>query len=772
MTERQIAALAQLMDRFAREHWDDSFSPERGTLAVDGDTLRLTRNGHTVEGQAGAPLLFVTGAWALIFAEESDGRYGHRIDGHLNRVWPNGVRARIDDHRLGEAIAAFAALWPETIFSSSLYRDVKTPGYPRSPRAREDAPSSTTLTGILKRVAQSADDADPLERMKTAEFIEHAVRQEWSMTAEDAMMKAVGAPLLALARDSEPATRELALLALETCADRCWYQRAYGLYEPLCELLIEAGLNAHLQYMRLAESAFAHGELEQAEHFWALAINGQNPGRAMKLGAAYDALGDWSDLRTKILRQAGGANWSWSYGGDPNPARMHKLNKKPLVPPKVEKAATYRERAKTMLAMAAEGADKRLAIDLAAIRTNGTIALGAGQFDPSKRRLFLHDIFLLQAQIASAEGDIDDHLRLTFKALDTHWQTEGSNPAWRSGLDDQVLELIRTRDDADLQRLGLPAYMQPLLADARKAHAMTSSEDGREQLFWQGVMGALREEFLRRTDLNGDPLPGEDLISGFSVTRDGGTMAIAHPGLAEPVRGPLSTPVLNGLRAWNRTLQAVHGVSAIYEASSYKILTFNADGVAVLARIAEETLATGARDEAIALFRFAHGADPLVKPWPYNDPVAPLPIADVPEDLRDAVAATSPLEAEGGHPKVKPRGRRVEALAEDFATADAVTARVIGHFLREAAAGNESEIDRVIKAGAPVLLAMWEHADPQVREMALIATEAFLGMQGRYSDHCDKGLPLIAHIEAADITDMERIAERWTRKPLDVDAWR
>jgi hypothetical protein len=564
------------------------------------------------------------------------------------------------------------------MFSSQLYRDVKAPGHPRRPKVLDDTPNRTTLTGILKRVVVAAGDADPLERMKVAEFIDNAVRREWSYSAEDAMMTVIGKPLLALSRDSEPATRELALLALETCAEACWRERAYGIYEPLCDVLIEAGLNVHFQHVRLAESAYASGDIARGDELFAIAVEGQNINRALKLGSAYDAMGDWQDMRTLILRQAGGAHRGYSVGNDPNRARQSKKEKKGITPPDAETAARHRRLAKELLARAAEGADKRIAIDLAAIETGGTVPLGSGEIDPKQRRLRLTDIFLLQAHIAHDEGDERERLRLVFKALETDWRYNERNPIWRAGYEEQFFEIARDHDEATLNGLGMPAYFGPLLAEWRREQNMSGNEDGREQLFWRNFMLTLRHNFHERRDFDYQDLPGDDLAPEMTFDRDGATQIISHPALDAPVRGPLSTPVLNGLRAWHRILQATYSEGAWYKNSYYELATFDAEGVATLARIARETLRTGARDEAVALFRFAHGSDPLILPWGYRDPVTPLALEDVPEDLREVVARRSPLEADGGHPKLKPRGRRVEALAKDYETADAVSARYIG----------------------------------------------------------------------------------------------
>ena len=208
-------------------------------------------------------------------------------------------------------------------------------------------PPRTTLTGALKHIVRGAADADPLERLRVAERLDISVRDDWSSTGEDRMMAIIGPPLAALAHDDEPAVRELALLTLDACAARLWMARAYGLYEPICRQLIDAGLNAHLQHARLAESALAAGDLHEAERLRHIAAEGQNPERLARLDTAYDAFGDWNDLRTRIYRQAGGAHWAWSQGRDPNAARQDKLAERRTAwrgPSSSEKTAAYQPR--------------------------------------------------------------------------------------------------------------------------------------------------------------------------------------------------------------------------------------------------------------------------------------------------------------------------------------------------------------------------------------------------------------------------------------------
>ncbi|MGU3400887.1 hypothetical protein ACLBWS_14280 [Brucellaceae bacterium D45D] len=132
-------------------------------------------------------------------------------------------------------------------------------------------------TGILKWILKTADDPDPLERLKVVEFVLFALK-DWLMTGEDLMMDAVEKPLLALACDQEPAICELAILALEFCAARCWVERAYGRYKAVCRLLAERGFNAHLQYARLAESAYAAGDIPEGDRLLEIGREGACPG--------------------------------------------------------------------------------------------------------------------------------------------------------------------------------------------------------------------------------------------------------------------------------------------------------------------------------------------------------------------------------------------------------------------------------------------------------------------------------------------------------------
>lgn len=190
MATDRLAALERLMDRYAREHWNDSYSPSRGKLSIDGDALCCTINGESMAGDPSAPLMFVSGAWALIYAHETGDGYGHRVDGKINRIWPHGLNAPPTAHGFGDEVLAWAKLWPDKLFSSELYRDVDTPGHPHWPRSLDGAPGKTSLSGVMKRAVTSAGDADPLERLKVAEFVLFNLR-EWSMTAEDLMMGAL-----------------------------------------------------------------------------------------------------------------------------------------------------------------------------------------------------------------------------------------------------------------------------------------------------------------------------------------------------------------------------------------------------------------------------------------------------------------------------------------------------------------------------------------------------------------------------------------------------
>ncbi|MFV0679486.1 hypothetical protein [Ottowia sp.] len=751
------------MNQFAHVHWGDDHASERMQLAVADDGQLMCQVGTAqVQGHASAPLLFVTGALAALYAHECEGRFGHRVDGRINRIWPCGIGTNVSLHRhdMDKEVRAWAAAWPGLLFSSSLYQGVNTPGHPYDPRSLEGAPRSTSLTGILKRVVKSAGDADPLERLKVAEFIEVQLRS-WHSTAADRMMAVVGKPLMALVADPEPAIRELAVLALETCANHCWQTRAYGLYEPLYRVLAEAGFSAHIQYVRLAESAYAAGDLAEGDRLWAVATAGQDLKRPVKIGTAFDAIGDWNDLHTRLLRQAGGAHVAWSRGEDPNPPRHDKLKKKGIQPPDAKTAVRHRQWAATLLARAAEGADARLAIDLPAAEAGQEVPLGQGSINPKERRLFLEDIYFLQSTLAHVAGDALEELRLLFKAQNVAWRLQGeASPHWRWGNEDDLIALVAQHDNATLERLGVPAYLLPLIEQARQAAQLAQSDAGQEQLFWQRFMRMVREQFLRDKDLDYNPLPGDDLVPGFVVTRAGARMQIAHAALAQPVVGPLSTPVLNGLRAWHATLRAAHGMGAWFETQPYYNVTLGVEDIPVLAAMAAEALAAGAQAEAVALYRFAAGTDPLVEPWYGKNPVTPLPLEEVPEAVRQAVAWRSPLEDSDGHAKLKPRGRRIEQLAKDFAQSvsegDAVTARYIGHCLRDACSAGGSEIMRALKSGTPLLLALWQHADRMVREMAILPIFDLLHMRSIYA-HGIEVDALMAVAEEAGIADIAHL---------------
>ncbi len=732
-------ALAGLMDSFARENWNDRFSGERGELAIDGDVLSCTVEGERIQGHPAAPFMFVSGAWALIYAHETGDRYGHRVDGRINRVWPNGTDHSSRFHNMDEkALVAWSRLWPGTVFSSGLYRGVDAPGQPHHPRGVVEGPGNTTLAGIMKHAVKTVADPDPVERMKVAGFILDNLGG-WSSTGEDHMMKIIGAPLMALSGDAEPATRELALLALDACACRCREERAYGLYEPICARLIEAGLNAHLQYVRLAESAYASGNIEEGDRCWATAEAGQNPLRAMRLSQAYDHIGDWGDLKTRVLRQAGGANVGYMLGNDPNPARHARLEKKGIKPAQGEDALRYRELARVLLARAAEGADARLAIDIPAIREGRNVPLGPGEIDP-RRRLFVAEIFALQARVAEADGDRDEELRLMFKALSTEWALEGEPEHYAGSYDNAAIELSSGRSREQLQQLGMPDYFTTIL-DARQAdEKLAESDTGREQLSFRNFMLTVFNQLLEKTDgKDFEDIPAAQIASGFTFDRRGIELSIGHVAVEKPVTGQLTTPLPLALKAWNQALRASipRSKGARINAWPSFVVTIGAEDLPLWEAIARETFLAGSLDEAVTLYRFACGTDPLIQPWPYRDPVPPVPLEQVPEEIRPAVAARCALENDLELWKLKPRGRRIETLAALYDQGDIVSARYIGHMLREACHVGESELPRALKAGQPLLLKLLGHPDPTVREGAILPSIELVQRWKQYAPNLD-----------------------------------
>lgn len=748
------------MDAFARAHWNDTYSGKRGQLSIEGDKLVCMVDGERIEGDVTAPLMFVAGAWGLIFAHENDGGYGHRINGRINRIWPNGAQQSLTDHKMTGEVLAWSKLWPGKLFSSELYRGVDTPGHKGHPRSMENAPGRTSLAGIMRRVVKGADDPDPLERLKVAEFVLYNIT-EWSQTAEDLMMGILGPPLMRLAGDAEPAVREVALLALEHCAFRCWVERAYGLYEDICRKLADAGLSAHLQYARLAESAYASGDIAGGDRLWAIGSDGINPLRSVKLSQAYDHIGDWTDLQTRILRQAGGANIGYMLGNDPNPARHAKKAKKGIVPAAPDKGAHYRGIARPLLERAAQGAEARLAIDIPAIKAGRNVPIGGGEIDPH-RRLFLSDIFTLQSRIAEAEGDNDAQLCLIFKAMTVEWRLAGEPSVFHSQWDDYAGEVIAEHKLAELLPLGPPAYFADIVKLKQAEGELAGSAEGREALFWRRVLLSVSEEFLSKSDHEGEYLPLEELNAGFVVERDGGEVTISHPKLPDVVRGSVSKLLLTGLRAWNALIRATTGHGVDFYAQSYTIFALRADDLPVLAAIAGEQLDAGREPQAIQIYRMISGTDPLITPWPYNNPVTPLPLADVPAAIRDEVARRSDLEANGGFAKTKPRGKRIEELAQALDDGDPVNARLVAHYMREASSFNDSEARRALKAGVPLLMRLWANADAGVREATILATENFLNYAAQAADMDGLGA-LMDLIEDAEVMDLTHLRERYRR---------
>ncbi|MGU3400886.1 hypothetical protein ACLBWS_14275 [Brucellaceae bacterium D45D] len=236
----------------------------------------------------------------------------------------------------------------------------------------------------------------------------------------------------------------------------------------------------------------------------------------------------------------------------------------------------------------------------------------------------------------------------------------------------------------------MPESVKARLAEHFREAALAKSDAGREQLFWQNFFPMVRNVFHK--DAHFHPYPGEQMA------------------------------------AWHAGLRAKHGIDAPIEIRSLKIAIFGANGVDILADIAADALSAGAKAEAIALHRFAHGTDPLLQPWPYRDPVVPLALETAPEHLRAAVSRSSRFESDEAFAKVKPRGRRVEQIAAELDLDGAVDARYLAHILRDACGGaGESEIARVWKSGTPLIIDLWNKGDPQVREaLILVVFQPFI----------------------------------------------
>jgi hypothetical protein len=233
-------------------------------------------------------------------------------------------------------------------------------------------------------------------------------------------------------------------------------------------------------------------------------------------------------------------------------------------------------------------------------------------------------------------------------------------------------------------------------------------------------------------------------------------MRIAHKVLREPVRGPLSTPILNGLRAWHAALSAAHGFGAEIDAPAWRSVLLGADDLRMLAIIADEVLASGGLKEAVVLYRFIAGMDPLVRPTQQSHQGGPPTLDAVPPELRAAVMRKSPLEEEGGRPKLKPRGKRIEQLALDYETADLVTRRYVGDCLRGACEAGTSEIARAVKAGQPLLVRMWRDGDPIVQETAILAAFALLQARRIYLPRAEVD-DLMTVAAEAGVADVERL---------------
>lgn len=730
-------ALTSMMTSFGQEHWHEVFDPAQAQLQIEGDVLRCTVQGETVEGHADAPLMFVSAAWALIFAYQSDGRYGHRVDGRINRVWPNGVDANPANPMLGEQFPAFAAHWPQLCFNRVLYPDLDRPDQKIHLSAIEDAPSRTSLSGILKRAALAAADADPVQRLRCAEFLYKTLRWDWSSTSSDLIMAGIGKALHRLLLDEVPSVREMALILADYVAFMLWCRRAYDHYPALCRSLIDAGLNAHMQHARLAEAAFARGDLDAGEQHWALAVEGQNPLRAQRLSQAYDHIGDWNDLRARIYRQAAEAHLRYAAGSDPDDARQRKLMKKGLVAPSAATQKQHRAHARELLRRAIALAETRVATDVAAIEQGGEVPIGQQTIDPLGRRLYLDEFFWLQSQLEDIEGDHEAALAWLIRAVDVDWRMRGALEHYEGYYLDVVLQAAEAREKEELADLGWPEVLWPAWEARQKDRALGDGPDAQEHRFWLDFMKEVQKEFLSENDSNGDPVAVATLGAGFKFERHSEQLWISHEDHDEVAKGPMSAPVLVALQAWGALWQHAFGSRPELDAMYWARVRLHESGVQVLARIAGERLDADDPQTALALWRMAHGTDPLISPWWGNDPVDPLPLEKVPEQWRGEVGRRSSVVQDQKRTKLKPAGRRVEALTALYDENDIVLLRDIGEALRKDVSCWESETVRVMKAAPPLLDKLRRHPHPSIQEMGVIAS---LGLLVTLSSQYEKGL--------------------------------
>ncbi|MDO5611294.1 MAG: hypothetical protein Q4G62_11085 [Pseudomonadota bacterium] len=730
------------MRAFGHAHWQTRYDQASARLEIDGQRLVCRVGSAQVEGDADAPLWFISAAWALIRANQGADDDGHIVAGQINRIWPLGPDRKPNDPQLGDALQAFAAYWPDLYYSRLLYGDLQRADQSTQLALLETAPARTSMLGILKRVLPAAFDAEPLQRLRLAEFLYSTLDWNWGSTGADQLMNIFGKALKALLADPVPAVRETAMIAADLLAEGLWSRRAYDHYPALSRTLAGAGLNAHLHYARLAEAALVAGDWAAADAYWANVAGRQ-------LGSAFSGLGDWGNVWLYIHRKAAEAHLIRAQGGDPDGVRQQQLEKHGLKPPEAETRDTHLVRAGAVFDRV------RFWLDVCVDGEHGPSASGKAKRlqDGSHSRLFLDELSWLESNLMYMRGDADAGLRKRIAAVNIEWQMAGASADFYSRYQDQLLPLADGSTREQLQALGWPEFLWPAWQQ-RQADLALRDDDGeaaREAFFWRDFLLQVATCFIGEADQDLNPITLEPLLGGFVVERVGAMLRIRHASHDDVVEASLAAPVLAALRAWSALWRRQFSTRPQLDTWSGNRIFIDDDGVAVAATLAQAAWQAGERVQAAHWWRIAHGLDPLITLGGCHHRAMSRLLDRVPLELHDSLDGRNLLPDEPERRKLKPAGRRVEALAALLDGEDWMLAREIGDALRSECACDEPALSRLMKSAPALLLQLRGHAHPAVQEMGLIASLVLLSTLGAHRQWPLADGQLIAAIEQTGI---------------------
>ncbi len=224
------------------------------------------------------------------------------------------------------------------------------------PVAAQGSTTQAAMKWIIKQGLHTSPDS--VVRRSVADEVLAMVR---STSGEPVRFAGLGAPLLGMLQDSEPAVRARAAIAFDLLASKLFYFQAYEAAQSMAAALAEGGFNLDIQLARQWECFAAVGRDEEAERAWegALALN-QHGGRAPRqhtgLHMDYPSLEVWRAFGELRLVEAHG----WAAKAE-HPSKELRKKKQALEANDAD-PATWIARAKERAANATQTME-RLALD-------------------------------------------------------------------------------------------------------------------------------------------------------------------------------------------------------------------------------------------------------------------------------------------------------------------------------------------------------------------------------------------------------------------------